>query len=61
MGGFDGGGPFIGGQGDVSGPMMVELLGQVVAALHAQPARNAAGIAAAMNGVTGTAITRGNW
>jgi hypothetical protein len=61
VGGFDGGGPFFGGQGDMSGPMMVDLLGQVVAALHALPGKNAAGTAAAMNGVTRTAITRGNW
>ena len=61
IGGFEGGGPFIGGQGDVTGPMIVDLLGQVVAALHAMPAKNAAGTAAAMNGVTRTAITRGNW
>ena len=61
VGGFDGAPPFGGGQGDVTGPMMVDLLGQVVAALHAMPAKNAAGTAAAMNGVTRTAITRGNW
>jgi TP901 family phage tail tape measure protein len=61
LGKFDSAPPFIGGQGDVTGPMMVDLLGQVVAALHAMPAKNAAGTAAAMNGVTRTAITRGNW
>ena len=61
VGGFDSAPPFIGGQGDISGPMMVDLLGQVVAALHALPGKNAAGTAAAMNGVTRTAITRGNW
>lgn len=58
---FDGAPPFLGGQGDVTGPMMVDLLGQVVSALHAMPAKNAAGTAAALNGVTRTAITRGNW
>jgi hypothetical protein len=61
VGGFDGVPPFLGGRGDVTGPMMVELLGQVVAAIHAQPAKNAAATAAAMNGVAGTAIVRGNW
>ena len=61
LGRFDGGGPFSQRGGDPSQAMMVDLLRQVVAAIHAQPAKNAAGMAAALNGVTGTAITRGNW
>src|SRR5581483_6732361 len=34
---------------------------RLIAATMAQPAKNAAGMAAALNGVSGTAIVRGGW
>jgi len=60
VGRFDGGGPS--GQGsDMVAMLLADKLDEVIGTLRAQPARNAAATAAAMNGVTGTAITRGNW
>jgi TP901 family phage tail tape measure protein len=61
VGRFDGPGPFGPRGGDPGQAMVIDRLDQVVAALYAMPAKNAAGTAAALNGVTGTAITRGNW
>ena len=62
MGRFDGGGLF--GQGDGS-DMLAALLADrfdtLIEATERQPGKIAAGVAAAMNGVTRTAITRGNW
>jgi hypothetical protein len=51
----------MGGQGHMSDPMVIDLLSQLVAAVHAAPGKNAAGLSAAMNGVSRNAITRGNW
>jgi hypothetical protein len=61
VGGFDGAPPFAQGGSDLLAAIMADKLDQVVAAIMAQPAKNAAGMSAAMNGVTRTAITRGNW
>ncbi len=61
VGGFDGGVPSGQGGGDLTAMLLADRLDTLIAAVRAQPARNAAGMAAAMNGVTGTAITRGNW
>jgi phage-related protein len=41
--------------------MILDRLDTLVSATMAAPAKNAAGMAAAMNGVSGTAILRGNW
>jgi TP901 family phage tail tape measure protein len=61
VGGYDGGGPFGQGGSELLAALLAEKLDEVIGTLRAQPAKNAAGMAAAMNGVTQTAITRGNW
>lgn len=61
MGGFEGGGPFGQGGSDLIAMLLADKLDEMIGTLRAQPAKNAAGMAAALNGVTGTAITRGNW
>jgi uncharacterized phage infection (PIP) family protein YhgE len=58
---YQGGGQFGQGGNDVLAAMLADRLDTLIATVRAQPAKNAAGMAAAMNGVTGTAITRGNW
>ena len=61
LGRYDGGGPFGQGGSEMLAALLADRLDEVIATLRAQPAKNAAGMAAAMNGVTRTAITRGNW
>ncbi len=62
---FDGAPPIFGGQGGDQAVVylarMVDQLDQANSTLRAQPGKNAAGMAAAMNGVTGTSILRGSW
>jgi TP901 family phage tail tape measure protein len=63
VGGFNGAPPGFGrkGGGDPSTAMVIDRLDTVISTLRAQPAKNAAGMANALNGVSGTAIVRGNW
>jgi TP901 family phage tail tape measure protein len=55
------GGPSAQDGSEILAALMAGKLDEVIQAIHAQPAKNAAGMAAAMDGVTRSAITRGNW
>jgi TP901 family phage tail tape measure protein len=61
LGGFDGAGSYGQGGAELLAAVMAGKFDELIAATHKQPGKFAAANAAALNGVAGTAIVRGNW
>jgi TP901 family phage tail tape measure protein len=61
VGGFEGGGPFGQDGSDLIAMLLADKLDEMIGTLRAQPGKFAAANAAALNGVSQTSITRGNW
>jgi TP901 family phage tail tape measure protein len=61
VGGFDGAPPLAQAGSDLVAVLLADKLDEVIGTLRAQPGKFAAANAAALNGVSQTSITRGNW